>query len=70
MKINIGNFGRWGLRQLLGTRRGQEVIDALESGLWESFDALRRRDFGAFWESLPSEWRVWIITEVRKKVGL
>ncbi len=70
MKTNISAFARWAIRQTLGTKRGQQVIDALESGLWEALDALRRKDFAAFWEALPDEWQAWVLGELKKKLGL
>lgn len=70
MKINIGALGRWVLRQTLGSQRGQEVIDALESGLWDAMEALRQKDFKRFWVSLPREWQDWLITQLSQRLGV
>ena len=68
-RVNVGRLGRWMISQALGTVRGRQVIDALESGLWEALDALRRRDFAGFWNALPPDWQAWILAEARKKIG-
>ncbi len=54
-RSNIGPWARWGLRQLLGVVKGQEVTDFLEEGWIAAFGALKRGDALVFWATIP-EW--------------
>ncbi len=64
MKINIGKFARWSIRQVLGTEKGNMVIDFVEGGLLEAGNELIQGDIKGFLDALPAEIRTKIINYV------
>ena len=64
---NIGSLTRWGLKQLLGTDKGNQIITLIEDDVPTIWAALKRGDYAAFIDALPVEHLAGIVGVLTKR---